>query len=86
MEEPGDVDARFFFLEYLCIGDEKAAGDIFSRKLLLTFWYDKYIVCVAVNFIKDSLLFRVVEIQRICEATATPDKPGRCQPERAIEQ
>ena len=52
MEEPGDVDARFFFLEYLCIGDEKAAGDIFSRKLLLTFWYDKYIVCVAVNFIK----------------------------------
>ena len=86
MEEPGDVDARFFFLEYLCIGDEKAAGDIFSRKLLLTFWYDKYIVCVAVNFIKDSLLFRVVEIQRICEATATPENPGRCQPERAIEQ
>ena len=86
MEEPGDVDARFFFLEYLCIGDEKAAGDIFSRKLLLTFWYDKYIVCVAVNFIKDSLLFRVVEIQRICEATATPDNPGRRQPERAIEQ
>ena len=86
MEEPGDVDARFFFLEYLRIGDEKAAGDIFSRKLLLTFWYDKYIVCVAVNFIKDSLLFRVVEIQRIYEATATPDNPGRCQPERAIEQ
>ena len=86
MEEPGDVDARFFFLEYLRIGDEKAAGDIFSRKLLLTFWYDKYIVCVAVNFIKDSLLFRVVEIQRIYEATATPENPGRCQPERAIEQ
>lgn len=86
MEEPGDVDARFFFLEYLCIGDEKAAGDIFSRKLLLTFWYDKYIVCVAVNFIKDSLLFRVVEIHRIYEATATPRKRGRCQPERVIEQ
>ena len=48
MEEPGDVDARFFFWEYLRIGDEKAAGDIFYRKLLLTFWYDKYIVCVAV--------------------------------------
>lgn len=28
----------------------------------------------------DILLFRVVEIQRICEATATPY--GRCQPER----
>lgn len=27
------------------------------------------------------LLFRVVEIQRIYEATATPDA-GRCQPER----
>ncbi len=26
------------------------------------------------------LLFRVVEIHRICEATATPK--GRCQPER----
>ena len=86
MEEPGDVDARFFFLEYLHIWDEKAAGDIFSRKLLLTFWYDKYIVCVAANFIKDSLLFRVVEIQRICEATATPVCVGRCQPERVIEQ
>ena len=72
MEEPGDVEARFFFGEYLRIGDEKVTGDIFYRKLLLTFWYDKYIVCVAVNFIKDSLLFRVVEIQRICEATATP--------------
>lgn len=32
------------FLEYLRIGDEKAAGDIFYRKLLLTFWYDKYIL------------------------------------------
>lgn len=86
MEEPGDVEARFFFGEYLRIGDEKVTGDIFYRKLLLTFWYDKYIVCVAVNFIKDSLLFRVVEIQRICEATATPVCVGRCQPERVIEQ
>ena len=74
------------FFEYLRIGDEKVTGDIFYRKLLLTFWYDKYIVCVAVNFIKDSLLFRVVEIQRICEATATPPLRGRCQPERVIEQ
>jgi hypothetical protein len=82
----GRCGCPVLFLEYLCIGDEKAAGDIFSRKLFLTFWYDKYIVCVAVNFIKDSLLFRVVEIQRICEATATPENPGRCQPERAIEQ
>ena len=44
MEEPGDVEARFFFLEYLRLGDEKVTGDIFYRKLLLTFWYDKYIV------------------------------------------
>ena len=69
--------------------------DIFSKEessgeytYIMYFYYgkEKYIVCVAVNFIKDSLLFRVVEIQRICEATATPDNPGRCQPERAIEQ
>ena len=35
MEEPGDVDARFIFLEYLCIGDEKAAGDTFFSKIAL---------------------------------------------------
>ena len=40
------------------------------------------------NKIKNSvafLLFRVVEIHRICETTATPDRivcTGRCQPER----
>lgn len=34
----------------------------------------------------DFLLFRVVEIQRIYEATATPTDKGRCQPERTIEQ
>ena len=72
----GRCGCPVLFLEYLRIGDEKAAGDIFYRKLLLTFWYDKYIVCVAVNFIKDSLLFRVVEIQRIYEATATPETEG----------
>ena len=33
----------------------------------------------------DFLLFRAVEIQRICEAAATPGV-GRCQPERVIEQ
>ena len=82
----GRCGGPVLFLEYLRIGDEKVTGDIFYQKLLLTFWYDKYIVCVAANFIKDSLLFRVVEIQRIYEATATPDNPGRCQPERAIEQ
>ena len=35
MEEPGDVDARFFFLEYLRIGDEKVTGDIFLSKIAL---------------------------------------------------
>ena len=72
MEEPGDVDARFFFWNIYVLGMKKQRVIFFIEKLLLTFWYDKYIVCVAVNFIKDSLLFRVVEIQRICEATATP--------------
>lgn len=38
------------------------------------------------NLIKNSLLFRVVETQRVCEATATPNFLGRCQPEREIEQ
>ena len=76
-----------FFWNIYVLGDEKAAGDVFYRKLLLTFWYDKYIVCVAVNFIKDSLFIQSGgDTKGSVKATATPENPGRCQPERVIEQ